>query len=347
MTAGKTNNLIRRGNSLALRAAPLILFAVIFLPAGPGAEARGLRTYHGDPIPDEIEAMYAGGLNFLASSQTPSGCWSGSHGSEPGVTALAVLAFLAHGDDPDYGPYAGTVRKGLDFILSSANDGNGYIGPSMYNHGFATLALAEAYGMADDRRLGPALKKAVGLIITSQSQNRNGGWRYSPESHDADTTVSGAQMAALFAARNAGIAVPDSSIKAGIKFYKRCQSGNGGFGYTGPGTSSPARSAIGALVFALAGKKDSPEFKSALLNLQQTRFESGSYAYYYAYYAAQAFFQGDMKRWNAWNKSLIERLKRSQDSDGAWNGNHGTVFSTSAALLSLAVNYRFLPIYER
>jgi hypothetical protein len=33
--------------------------------------------------------------------------------------------------------------------------------------------------------------------------------------------------------------------------------------------------------------------------------------------------------------------------EGGWNGNYGTTFSTSSALLSLALNYRYLPIYER
>jgi hypothetical protein len=92
----------------------------------------------------------------------------------------------------------------------------------MYNHGFATLALAEAYGMVDEPRLGPALESAVRLIVASQSKNAFGAWRYSPTSQDADTTVSGAQMVALFAARNAGIGVPEEAIQKGLRFYLNC-----------------------------------------------------------------------------------------------------------------------------
>ena len=47
-------------------------------------------------------------------------------------------------------------------------------------------------------------------------------WRYSPDSKDADTTVTGAQMVALFA-RNAGIEVPDQAISKGKKFLLECQ----------------------------------------------------------------------------------------------------------------------------
>ena len=38
----------------------------------------------------------------------------------------------------------------------------------MYNHGFATLALAEYYGLSNDTINGPALKKATNLIVSAQ-----------------------------------------------------------------------------------------------------------------------------------------------------------------------------------
>ena len=58
---------------------------------------------------------------------------------------------------------------------------------------FATLALAELYGAVDDPRVGPALQRAVTLILEAQKRNQKGAWRYRPESNDADTTVSGGQ----------------------------------------------------------------------------------------------------------------------------------------------------------
>ena len=51
--------------------------------------------------------------------------------------------------------------------------------------------------------------------------------------------------------------------------------------------------------------------------------------------------------WNNWNRKNITKLKQSQNEDGSWGGQFGTTFSTSASLLSIALNYRFLPIYER
>ena len=71
------------------------------------------------------------------------------------------------------------------------------------------------------------------------------------------------------------------------------------------------------------------------------------YPYYYEYYASQALFQSDLKTWNEWNQRNLKRLTTAQTSEGAWEGQNGAAFSTSAALLSLALNCRFLPIYER
>ena len=76
------------------------------------ARAQDFATYHGDPIPPEVEAAYVRGLNFLAKSQSSDGSWQESGGEgQAGVAGLAMLAVLAHGDDPNFGSYAATVRR--------------------------------------------------------------------------------------------------------------------------------------------------------------------------------------------------------------------------------------------
>ena len=300
-----------------------------------------------DGIPLEIERMYTKGLQYLAQTQAAPGTWSDPQGSQPAVVALAVLAMLAHGEDPNSGPYSQHIKRGLDFVLSQQNKETGYIGTSMYNHGFATLALAEAYGMMNDSRLGAALEDAVKLIVRAQAANSMGAWRYSPQSRDADTTVSGAQMVALFAARNAGIGVSEDAIQKGLKFYVQCQSGDGGFGYTGPGGSNMPRTAIGALVFMLAKQKNSNVCKGALNYLRTATFNETHYFHYYLYYASQVYFHLAGEAWEQWNKLNVQLLRTSQKTDGGWDGSQGPTFSTACSLLSLALNYRYLPIYER
>lgn len=322
------------------------LVAALLLLAVP-SRGQELFSEQTDITAAEVERIYTKGLQFLARTQTEQGVWPDRpYGQETAVVGLAVLAMLAHGDDPNVGPYGVPIRRGLNYILDNANKRTGYIGRSMYNHGFAALALAEAYGMVDDPRLGPALEQAVRLILTSQAQNPLGAWRYSPESSDADTTVSGAQMVALFAARNAGIAVPEDAIQKGLKFFLRCQTPEGGFGYLSNTGPNNARTAIGCLVLALAKEKGSREFQRAFQYLQGAPAES-HYQQYYLYYAAQAFFHASPEAWQAWNRKNIQALSAAQSSDGSWTGSFGPTFGTAASLLSLALNYRFLPIYER
>lgn len=324
------------------------LFAAVALACLPPfyASAQKLFTEDSDLHPKLVDSMYVKGLRYLVKTQNENGSWDGNrYGSEAGVVGFAALAMLAHGDDPNFGPYATPIRRSLDFILSQQGE-NGMIGQTMYNHGFATLALAEAYGMVKDPRLGPALQKAVALILTSQAQNPLGAWRYNATSTDADTTVSGCQMVALLAARNAGISVPEEAIKKGLQFFANCQAPDGGFGYTNPAGPNGPRTAIGCLVLTLAREKESKDYKAAFAFLEKTPAQA-HYYYYYLYYASQAYFHHSPESWRIWNLKNIAELKPKQREDGSWEGQFGPAYSTSTALLSMALNYRFLPIYER
>ena len=304
-----------------------------------------------DPIPDELDSHYVKGLKYLVRTQKSDGTWEDQYGKTSGVIGLAVVSMLAHGDDPNVGPYAETIHRSIRYILVHSDPRTGQIGDqqnSMYSHGFATLALAEAYGMVDEPLIGPVLQRAVDFIIACQKRNPFGAWRYTAEDQSADTTVSGAEMVALFAARNAGINVPDDAIEKGLKFYASCQDDSGGIGYTNKGGSGNTRTAIGMLVYTLARQKDSPVYKKASGFLKANLGPNPAYPFYHEYYAAQATFHHDDVLWQVWNTANIKQMLRQQDSNGGWlSGNFGPCYSTSAALLSLALNYRYLPIYER
>src|SRR3954471_2807429 len=280
------------------------LFRILVLLLAPiiSCSAQELFQESGDVSPAQVDKIYLKGLSYLVKGQNSEGRWNEMpYGAEPAVVSLSIVAMLAHGDDPNSGPYALSIRRGLDFVLKQMNPATGYIGRSMYNHGFSALALAESYGQVDDDRLGPALEKAIKLIISSQSRNPFNAWRYSPESMDADTTVSGAQMVALFAARNAGIAVPEDAIQKGLRFFLKCQTPEGGFGYTGATSPNGARTAIGCLMLALAKEKKTKEFENAFKYLKIAAPDA-SYQQYYLYYASQAFFHASPEAWNDWNR---------------------------------------------
>jgi len=325
----------------------LLAALLTMLLASSPSPAQTLFSQDESVIPPQLDHVYTKAMQYLVKTQNADGTWAGQYGTEPAVVGLCVLSILAHGEDPNSGPYQAAVHRGIDFLLRNQNEKTGYIGSSMYNHGFATLALAESYGAVQDPRLGPALQKAVDMILTSQAHNPYGAWRYSPESPDADTTVSGAQMVALFAARNAGIGVPQEAIDKALKFFVSCQGPDGGIGYVNAGGPDSARTAIGVLVFGLAKQQKSVAYRSSLTWLKNNTSSDNPYFQYYLYYAAQAMFRGGPTTFDPWNAANIKLLSQSQAADGSWNGQLGPVFSTSASLLSLALNYRLLPIYER
>jgi hypothetical protein len=301
-----------------------------------------------DIIPAQAEIIYTKGLEFLARTQNEKGAWNDSVGSEAGVVGLCVAAFLAHGEDPVNGPYAKHIRNSIDYILAQQNEKNGYIGSSMYNHAFATKALAEAYGVVDNPKIAPALNKALELILSSQKRNRFGAWRYTPDSRDADTTVTGSQLVTLFAIRNAGIAVPDESIRKALAYLNNNRSSDGGYGYTSASGSKPTLTAIGLLCLSLAKETDSKGFQSSREYLRKNLdYRDRYYPYYFEYYMSQALFHADEESWREWNARNIRYLSTIQNSDGSFPGNQGPSFNTAGALLSLALNYRYLPIYEK
>jgi len=338
------------------------IWASALAPHSAGAQAPNIR--YGELVPRDVREMYERGLDYLAKTQTEAGNWTGGQ-QGTGPTGMCLMVFLASGEDPNFGLYSHHIRRALRSIISSQNAATGFLSQSMYDHGFAMLGLAEAYGAVDERNLWPdrkdqrsigqSLELAVRAAITSQKKNSVGGWRYSPDSNDADTSVSGAVLVGLLAARNAGIEVPDASIDKAIAYYKGMTAASGQVAYSGGiggFDESIARISIGCLVYSLARRKDMPQFKATLGYLKQRLEQSAQGGgaggpEYTRYYESQALFQGDVEAWEKWNKLLIRQLKAAQQSNGSFNGQHGQAVSTSMSLLALALNYRFLPIYER
>ncbi len=155
-------------------------------------------------------------------------------------------------------------------------------------------------------------------------------------------------MVALFAARNAGIKVPEEAIERGKAYVLSCQDSRGGFGYTTSSGANLPRTAIGSLILSLAKDTDSDAYKNSVEYLKESaKFGDQGHKFYSLYYTSQAVFRASPSFWNSWNSQNFKRLQSTQTENGSWNGNYGQTFATSAALLSLALNYRYLPIYER
>jgi hypothetical protein len=312
----------------------------------------------GSELNPEAREAVGRGLKWLAAQQQDDGAFAGTHWRKHvGITALACLAFMCDGSMPGRGPYGDVVEEGLSFVLSASDPASGFIsadpshGP-MYGHGFATLFLAEAYGMTESPRIEETLRKAVRLIVNSQ--NKEGGWRYHPRPIEADVSVTICQVMALRAARNAGISASRKTIDNAIQYVKNAQNKDGGFRYrlnAGRESGFP-RSAAGVATLYYAGIYEGQEIDKGLDYLMQFLPSKGnrvdnSYYHYGHYYAVQAMFLAGGEHWDAWWPAIRDELIRKQNQDGSWFGRVGEEYGTAMSLIILQMPNRVLPIFQR
>jgi hypothetical protein len=193
------------------------------------------------------------------------------------------------------------------------------------------------------------LRKAIRLIVATQ--NGQGGWRYQPVRSEADISVTICQIMALRSARNAGIAVPKSTIDRAIQYVKDSQNTDGGFKYMlDSGTSAFARSAAGVTALQYAGAYDADEIQHGiayLMNYLPGKGEGVSHYFYGQYYAAQAMFLRGGASWRTWWPAIREELLERQSEQGHWRSQVGGEYGTAMALIILQIPNRLLPIFQK
>jgi len=297
------------------------------------------------------------GLSYLKSRQNDDGSYgTGGYGRNVAICSLAGVAFLANGSTPGRGPHGRGLNGCVSFVLKNARD-SGFItsdatshGP-MYGHGFATLFLAEVYGMHRDSTVREKLAAAVELIVNTQ--NDEGGWRYEPKRQDADISVTICQVMALRAARNAGIFVPNKTIDRCVDYVKRSQNPDGGFMYmlTQPGESRFPRSAAGIVALYSAGIYEGDEIEKGLdylmKHVPRTNAVTRETHYFYGhYYAAQAMWQAGGERWHRWYPAVRDALVARQKEDGSWFDSISPEYGTAMACIILQMPNNHLPIFQ-
>ncbi|MBP86109.1 MAG: prenyltransferase [Planctomycetaceae bacterium] len=299
------------------------------------------------------------GLAYLASRQAEDGAFgSGVYQNNLAVCGLAGMAFLSSGYLPGRGKYGDNLDRCIGYVLANCQE-SGFIhagqmqtrGP-MYEHGFATLFLAEVYGNTSEQQLREKLVKAVQLIVNTQ--NDQGGWRYKAQRGEDDLSVTVCQVMALRAAHNAGVYVPADTIERAVAYVKRCQNEDGGFRYVVAtvGESAFPRSAAAVVALYSAGIYEGQELADGLNYLMQ--FPPGannrgerSYYFYGHYYAVQAMWHAGGRNWDAWYPAIRDTLLAQQRRDGAWVDAISSDYGTAMACLILQMPESYLPIFER
>lgn len=318
-----------------------------------------------DLVSPENEAAIDRGVDWLAARQQADGAFGpemafNRYRRNPAVNALCGLALLAGGSTPGRGPFGPQIDRTIDLLLASAaptgfiaEPGADYDQQPMYGHGFATMFLAEVYGMTSRREVKGAVQRAVQLIV--DTQNREGGWRYAPEPREADISVTVCQVMALRGAHNTGIAVSRATIDKAVAYILRCQNPDGGFKYQAlaGGESAFPRSAAALVALFTSGVTEGPAIDAGLRYLQQFRpgeptAHDRGYYFYGQYYAVQAAWHAGGEVWRAWYPAMRDELLQQQLSDGHWTDSIiSPEYATAMALIALQLPNNYLPILQR
>lgn len=358
----------------------------------PPARAKTLRAGGGTRT---TEAAVARALRWLADHQDEDGkldadgfmrhdpaedrcdgAGGGHHGERvacpyDGVTtAVALMAWLAAGNTPTRGPHAEHVARALAWCRRSVDAGpRGAYG--MWNFGFCTQALADAYWMLRAEEDRPRLERAVQAILALQRPD--GGWSYYLRIGDVPTTAVAACALAL--AKRAGIDVPASSIAATHTFLdarvdpskgrSEYHDGAERKGYTPTRANAAAALAVRAwfgtlprtkgLAKQVAAIREKPvwkiEFKDIDVKGRTVRAQIGNLYPYQWYYATLALFERGGSAWSGWfgglRKALLKGQRRDGSCAGSWDplgtysSSAGRVFVTGLCTLMLQTPYRY------
>jgi hypothetical protein len=307
----------------------------------------------------ETHRAIAAGLAYLSANQNEDGSFGrGNYSRNVAICSLAGMAFMAHGSMPGRGPFGAEINLCVQHILNSSQESGFIIAPGsashgpMYGHGFATLFLAEVYGMHPDPRVRDRLEAAVKLIINTQ--NDEGGWRYEPKRHDADISVTICQVMALRAARNAGVFVPNETIDRCIEYVRRSQNPDGGFMYqlSQPGESRFPRSAAGVVAFTTPGSTKGKNSNAGWTICYGTFRKAGRpdatpISTTGTTTPSRPYGKPVGDRWQQWYPAIHNTLLALQKSDGSWFDQISPEYGTAMACIILQMPNNYLPILQR
>lgn len=323
-----------------------------------------------------VDASVDRAVLFLARRQTPPG---GGPSAEVGsfsadrfpvaLTALSVLAMLSAGHTEDDGRYGLVLLRAADYLVSRLPEDGFYgrlDGSRMYGQALVVLALSElsvqSFSVERRRDYRRVLERAAGMLMAAQRVEKEaryaGGWRYEPQSTDADLSVTGWCVLALSTARLAGVDVPDEVFARAAAFARGCLVREGdavGFAYQPGGGLSTGPTAAGVMVMHLAGAVgaggDAAEVvaaATATLGRRPVRFED-RFAYYAAHAAVLATHHADpavrrspgagVARGAVWAWAVPLLLPLQQEDGGLPTSRTGEepgrIYATAMAILTL------------
>lgn len=293
------------------------------------------------------------------------------------VTALGTLAFLAAGSEPERGPHGRETARAVDWLVARTNldaqsDRRGYIAldgdalSRMHGHGYAALALAQAFAMSPKTERGARIEAALMAAVEciQRSQSVDGGWWYEPKSglqHENSITICAVQ--ALRSAHSAGVKVDAQTIERAVDYVSRTQKPDGSFRYgLGDPKSSVALTAAAIATLNASGKyggkviDEGYDWIFRRLGARSTRSQVTGDAddfvicpFYERVCLGQALWQyPDSHVFEDWWATEVARVLVAQKKDGSWeDARYGDAYATAMNCLLLALPEGLLPIFQR
>jgi len=356
-----------------------------------GPRGFGRRSLNAGGTGKTQKAAVLGGLEWLKNHQSRGGMWDcdnfcanckgtqcdgPGHGLyDPGVSGLALLAFLGAGETHRHGRYKKTVSRGLRY-LKQIQDPEGCFGARtdghfIYNHAIAALAMTEAYALTGSPLFKQSAQNAIDFI--HKAQNPYLAWRYGVRPRDNDSSVTGWMVMALKSAKMANLRVADDAFdgaRAWIEKATEPEYGRVGYTARGTGPARPERNgdkwpadrsesltAVGVLSRIFMG--ENPRTSEAIQKGTDLMMKalpvwdeaSGGIDMYYWYYGTLAVYQVTGDPWKKWVKSMepaiIEHQRKdgcakgSWDPVGPWGSEGGRVYSTALMVMCMEVYYRY------
>jgi len=371
----------------------------LFAGRTEGARAGLLKKFAGG-YGEQVESAVLRALEWLAAQQKPDGCWGdvskykqawhrrasissiGNEQRATRLTALCLLAFLAHGETPQSAQFGDTVQRAIEYLLAQQDPATGLFVPlaenrpeksgedlGVYSHAQATYALAEAYALTR----APVLKRPVenGVQVIISGQLEDGAWGNWYEQKIADSSATSWQIQALKAAAAAGIQMEslDATMQKAVSGVSYLYKGEGIWYYRKgavlamPREGGPIMSGAMVLSLQLLGLQNDPMVLAGLRYMNDFGVTEWSKAWenpinkslpatYEWYYNTQAVFQRGGSRWTSWNADFAPMLLSHQNPEGWWLGigqepGEEQVYSTSLCTLALQVYYRILPTFQK
>jgi hypothetical protein len=343
-----------------------------------------------DVAPDRLRSASSkavdAALDWLARHQAEDGAWyaagfheqcdgapCGGPGGEhytPGLTGMALLAFLEDGHTHRSGEHQEVVLKGLRY-LKRIQDAEGCFGPRvsqhfMYNHALCSLAVVTAYGLTKSDLFQESAQSAVNFV--QHARNPYMGWRYGVRDGDNDTSMTSWMTMVLAQARQVGLTVDDNAFQGAVTWVDKMtdpEFGRVGYNHRGgptartqeavdkfPSELSEAMTAAGLLIRIHAGQSPAssePIQKGADLLAARPpmwNVERGSNDFYYWQLGTWAMSRVGGPRWDKWRSALHAAVVEHQnEGDGgaagswdpvdAWSNDGGRVYATATLCLAL------------